>query len=781
MGSQSQSPTSTSPSPPPPLPLQLEQQKIPPWIKSCLDRGIPVGGGGGGGGGAQFGVTVDQEGYSNPLIVDWNEKDFPETATTSSLKRLFLKEEMERRKADYLERQDFSFLVGSWNVNGQEVASDLSSWLHLHRTAKEPEFVFISLQELDRRPERIVNSSNPSKELAWTSFILQNLNGTVDNEQEREPEYSCISSECMVGIYGAVFVNRTGYESLNTKSISGSAAPCGFMGFMGNKGAVGMRFKIGATWIGFISSHLAAHTNQTVRRNQDFRDICRSLSSVVMGSDLLIWAGDLNYRLEAPSSWNIKDLSRDPDGRANLLLHCQLKREIVAGRAFSGYQEAPITFPPTYKYVAGTHKTFDGMRQPAWTDRIMWKINREEMVSCVSESYEVDMTCKASDHKPISSLLKCNLSLVNPVKMESVLGECQCMLDRWENEAHPSTLLDGNEVSFGELKWGRSEVRSIVLRNTGKVIAKYSFISPKFGGRKTFPSWIHVTPSEGIILPMQEQHIYIYACIDSSIAPMMNDGTLLPETILVLNVSGGSDHFINVHGSFKRTIFCSSLVMMSEAGSFAWLPDVAGVSGGSIGGGGNNTSIINNNNNVEWRKFEGVPLPLVRIVDWILEKIEEDGGGVVGEGLFLESGNAEEVQAFQDSLDEGEPFKGDGLLPLESMAETLLLFLDSLLQPIFPYGFFSMCMERADDLDGAFDVVARLPPVHQETFEYIRHFLGSLVVAKGGKIDSIVPVFARVMVKLPPKSNPMYNKLVASSYGPRQIERRRIRFLSHFF
>lgn len=747
----------SSPSPPPPLITEL-----PPWIKSCLDRGIPVG-------------QLEEE-DENPLIVDWNEKEFSQTATTASLKKMFIKTEMERRKESYIERREFSFLVGSWNVNGQEIASDLSSWLHLHRTTKEPEYIFISLQELDRRPERFVNSTNHSKELAWTSFILQNLNSssslnsdsndnTINNaneHHEEELDYHCISSECMVGIYGAVFVHRKA-AVISQKSITSSVAPCGFMGFMGNKGAVGIRFKIGATWIGFISSHLAAHTNQLERRNQDFADICKSLS-LVMGSDLVLWAGDLNYRLEVPSYLVIKDIINHEEGRMELLSYCQLKKEMLAGRSFQGFEEAPISFPPTYKYIPGTHKTFDSLRQPAWTDRILWKVNKKEMVLCESESYEVDMTCKASDHKPISSLLKCNLSVINKENWENVLGECQGLLDRWENEASPSTSLSGNEISFGELRWGRSELRSIELKNDGKVIAKYSFISPK-GGRNTFPSWIHVTPAEGILLPNQVQVINIYACVDSSIAPMMNDGSVLPETILVLNVCGGSDHFINVHGSFKRTIFCSSLVTMSEAGSFAWLPDA--------------------NFDDEWRKFEGVPLPLVRIVDWILDNIDErskDGGdNAISDDLFLESGNGEEIQSFQDSLDEGEPFKSGGPLPLESMAETLLLFLDSLLQPVFPYGFFSMCMERADDLDGAFDVVSRLPPVHQETFEYIRHFLGTLIVAKGGKINKIIPVFAKVMIKLPPKSNPMYNKLVASSYGPRQIERRRVRFLSHFF
>ena len=59
-----------------------------------------------------------------------------------------------------------------------------------------------------------------------------------------------------------------------------------------------------------------------------------------------------------------------------ILEYDQLMRERVAGRAFSGYLEGAILFPPTFKYDRGSDQfdTSSKARPPAWTDRILYNM-----------------------------------------------------------------------------------------------------------------------------------------------------------------------------------------------------------------------------------------------------------------------------------------------------------------------------------------------------------------------------------------------------------------------
>ena len=59
----------------------------------------------------------------------------------------------------------------------------------------------------------------------------------------------------------------------------------------------------------------------------------------------------------------------------SLLPADQLMISQRSGAAFGNFQEAPITFQPTYKYDAGTsvYDTSEKARVPSWTDRVLYR------------------------------------------------------------------------------------------------------------------------------------------------------------------------------------------------------------------------------------------------------------------------------------------------------------------------------------------------------------------------------------------------------------------------
>lgn len=91
--------------------------------------------------------------------------------------------------------------------------------------------------------------------------------------------------------------------------------------------------------------------------------------------DRVVWAGDLNYRVNVPRSVANVLLSKDMHGVLLKNEQLSLERERGGDTApFAGYREGPLNFRPTYKFDSGTD-TYDSsskQRVPAWTDRVLF-------------------------------------------------------------------------------------------------------------------------------------------------------------------------------------------------------------------------------------------------------------------------------------------------------------------------------------------------------------------------------------------------------------------------
>jgi len=172
------------------------------------------------------------------------------------------------------------------------------------------------------------------------------------------------------------------------------------------KGACSIKFDYKNKSYSFISAHLTPNDDGVEKRIEEIREITETNgmnrngvnhgSKSIIEHDYVIWLGDLNFRI---------DLSRNEVielvGNCNLqalLSEDQLIKSIAKYGILPGLQEAPIKFPPTYKYNIGTD-IFDNekMRTPSYTDRILYKGYR----SILYKRGEV----KISDHRPVYSLL----------------------------------------------------------------------------------------------------------------------------------------------------------------------------------------------------------------------------------------------------------------------------------------------------------------------------------------------------------------------------------------
>ena len=247
---------------------------------------------------------------------------------------------------------------------------------------------------------------------------------------------------------------------------------------MGNKGAVGIRmgYSIGDSTIDItlVSAHLAPMEDQIERRNEDWKNIVRGLvftpvsptavkkkttqrlpqedssdsdpllttsqeedsippmSGIFTPTSHLFFTGDLNYRTstakpgpESYTAWPQPSTDINaPEHYSHLLSKDQLTRERKGGKTLHGLIEAPVDFPPTYKYsekarslAASKPSNENGVldtwiwakhRFPSWCDRILyldlpsWMKAHSPSTKIKVYGYKALPLMATSDHRPVA-------------------------------------------------------------------------------------------------------------------------------------------------------------------------------------------------------------------------------------------------------------------------------------------------------------------------------------------------------------------------------------------
>lgn len=152
-------------------------------------------------------------------------------------------------------------------------------------------------------------------------------------------------------------------------------------GWMGNKGAVGIRFRLknhpdsedAGEVFTFVNAHLTAHTPKVEARIADYKHIAETLLfpstdgssasfSNIYETTHLFFSGDLNWRLDLPETMSRDDVEskiRMEEGRIELVQYDQLVKAQKAGKTLLGLHEGDFwRFQCTYKYHLGAVDTY---------------------------------------------------------------------------------------------------------------------------------------------------------------------------------------------------------------------------------------------------------------------------------------------------------------------------------------------------------------------------------------------------------------------------------------
>uniref|UniRef100_A0A087Y7G6 phosphoinositide 5-phosphatase n=1 Tax=Poecilia formosa TaxID=48698 RepID=A0A087Y7G6_POEFO len=639
--------------------------------------------------------------------------------------------------ADYYFFSD-RFFLGTYNVNGQTPKESLRPWLSC--TPEPPDIYCLGFQELDLSKEAFFFSDTISLlSLIWSALALD----------------CYFHSSLKVLFFEVVFIltiliiayKHQNDHMLNLSTAFQVTAKYSFLALIfhpsqGNKGAVAIRFRFHNSDICVVNSHLAAHVEEYERRNQDFKDICSRLQFrqldptqpplTILKHNVVLWIGDLNYRISDLDVDRVKDLIAKNDYET-LHSYDQLKRQIDVEAVFVGFKEGEIDFQPTYKYDTGSDKwdTSEKCRIPAWCDRILWKGKNIQQ-----EHYKSHMDVRTSDHKPVSSLLVIGIKRVNPDAYKKTFEEIVRNIDKMENECIPSLSLSKREFHFKDVKFMQHHAETLNLFNDGQVPCQFEFIQKPNESTYSKP-WLTANPPKGFIAQGASMDVDLEVFVNRSMAPDLNCGKQEIEDILVLHLERGKDYFISVTGNYLPSCYGTSIYSLCHMKEpIQDMPKETLLELHQA------EKSLNDDAATDEKPLD-IPKELWMMVDHLFRNAVNQK-----EDIFQQPGLRTEFAEIRDCLDSGMP---DSLRILNhSVAEALLLFLDALPEPVIPFSFYQQCLECSSSAGQCEKIISMLPPFHKNVFNYLAAFLRELLKNSANnrlEVDILATIFASLLLR----------------------------------
>jgi phosphatidylinositol-bisphosphatase len=125
----------------------------------------------------------------------------------------------------------------------------------------------------------VIGAENPSVATNWNNLIGKTLSNDENYYKKIEgisnkKKYKMVASKKMVGVFISVWLKEQVLEKYCVSNVRVCSVACGVMGYLGNKGCVGVSMLIEGTSFCFVVAHLASgeRKGDEGRRNYQVQD-----------------------------------------------------------------------------------------------------------------------------------------------------------------------------------------------------------------------------------------------------------------------------------------------------------------------------------------------------------------------------------------------------------------------------------------------------------------------------------------------------------------------------
>lgn len=318
-----------------------------------------------------------------------------------------LLQQMKNKHSEKPEPDMITVFVGTWNMGNAGPPHNISSWFQCKGQGRTQD------DTADHIPHDfyvIGTQEDPLGEREWADTVKGVLRN-ITNISFKQVAIHTLWNIRIIILVKPEHENRISH-------IFSDSVKTGIANTLGNKGAVGVSFMFNGTSFGFVNSHLTSGSEKKLRRNQNYINILRFLNlgdkklnpfDITHRFTHLFWLGDLNYRVEFPSTEAEYIVTKIKQQQYQELLNKdQLSMEKNDGKVFLHFDEEEITFAPTYRFERDTREKYAYTKAkatgtkynlPSWCDRVLRK--SYPLVHVVCQAYGCTNDIMTSDHSPV--------------------------------------------------------------------------------------------------------------------------------------------------------------------------------------------------------------------------------------------------------------------------------------------------------------------------------------------------------------------------------------------